>query len=380
MSFSTVENRRFTTLLSITFISALINTALALFKINVGVVGYSQASIADGIHAVSDLLFDGLIIVASRLGTQLPDKEHPYGHGRIETVGTIATSSFLIFVSLGFALNTIQRILHHVHPVVSTFPVVIVSVVSIIANEILFRYTLVKSNKINSDLLRTSAWHNRNDALISLLVLLSVIGTRLGIRHLDSIGSLIISFLILYVGIKIIWKKIQELIDTAVDDQTFRSITDTIEAVSGVLAIHRLRTRLHGSNIFIDVHIQVAPDISVSEGHYISDQVQINLINNISRISDVTVHIDPENDIASMPSVNLPNRENIHRLLKTHWKNFPSFKEIRRTTLHYLDGKVYIEICLPLSAIRSEKKQLKSQYQDIVTRVQNIAKVSLYFE
>ncbi|MFW0078955.1 MAG: cation diffusion facilitator family transporter [Coxiella endosymbiont of Haemaphysalis qinghaiensis] len=379
MIFSKIKSRRLSTLLSVSLVSAVVNSLLALFKISVGIIGYSQALIADGIHSLSDLITDSLVIIAGHLGAQSPDKEHPYGHGRIETIGAIIISMILIFFALGIAFDTIQHIVHHMHHTTPTFSVIVVAIISMVANEGLFYYTLKKGNKINSDLLRTNAWHNRSDALVSLIVLASVIGTRMGITYLDSVGALVIALLILRMGIKMTWKNIQELIDTAVDDEILEKITNSISTVPGVLSIHQLRTRSHGGNIFIDVHIQVAPKISVSEGHYISEQVHVNLMK-ISYISDVTVHIDPENDATSTHSVNLPSREDLHRLLKASCQNLTGFKAIQRIILHYLEGKVYIEIYLPLSAIKDEKKQLKSQYQKIVTQVKSIAKVSLYFE
>ena len=379
MIFSKSKNHRLSTLLSVSLVSAVANTLLALSKISVGIIGHSQALIADGIHSLSDLITDSLVMIAGRLGAQSPDKEHPYGHGRIETIGAIIISLILIFVALGIAFDTIQHIIHRMHHTTPTFSVIIVAVISMITNEGLFYYALKKGNKINSDLLRTNAWHNRSDALVSLIVLASVIGTRIGITYLDSVGALVIALLILRIGIKMTWKNIQELIDTAVDDETLKKITNSISSVPGVLSIHQLRTRSHGGNIFIDVHIQVAPEISVSEGHYISEQVHLNLMK-ISYISDVTVHIDPENDATSMHSVNLPSREDLRRLLKAHCQNLTGFKETRRIILHYLNGKVHIEIYLPLSAIKDKKKQLKSQYQKIVTQVKSIDKVSLYFE
>lgn len=374
------KNHRLSTLLNVSLISAAVNTLLAFFKIGVGIIGYSQALIADGIHSLSDLLTDGLVIIAGHLGAQSPDKEHPYGHRRIETIGAIIISLIPICVALLIAFDTLHHIIHWVHPTTPTSPVVIVTIISMLANESLFRYTLIKGNKINSDLLRTNAWHNRSDALVSLIVLASVIGTWLGITYLDSIGALIISLLILRMGIKMIWKNIQELIDAAVDDETLEKITTIISTIPGVLSIHQLRTRSHGGNIFIDVHIQVAPDISVSEGHYISEEVEANLIKSVPDVADVTVHIDPENDATSTPSVNLPSREDIHRLLKIHCQSLPSFKEIRRTILHYLGGKIHIEIYLPLSAVTDKKEHLELQYQNTVSQLKNVSKVSLYFE
>ena len=371
---------RLSTLSIVSLVSGTVNTLLAIFKIVVGIIGNSQALVADGAHSFSDLLTDGLVVVTGHIGAQSPDKEHPYGHRRIETIGSIIISVVLIIVGFEIAFDTFQHLIHHIHLDTPTFSVIIVAIISIIANEGLFRYTLAKSNKIHSDLLRTNASHNRSDALVSLIVLISVIGARFGFSYFDSIGALIIALLILRMGIKMIWNNVKELIDTAVDDETLKLIVHTISAIPGVVSIHQLRTRYHGGNIFVDVHIQVTPDISVSEGHYISAQVHVALLKDVPRMADVTVHIDPENDVTSMPSVVLPSRKDIYRLLKIHWKNLPGFKDIRRTILHYLNGKLYVEIYLPLTTIEIEKETLELQYQNAIHQEKIIEKVTIYFE
>ena len=377
----TLKNKsRLSTISIVSLVSGTVNALLAIFKIVLGIIGNSQALVADGVHSFSDLLTDGLVVVAGHMGAQSPDKEHPYGHRRIETIGSIIISVLLIIVGFGIAFNIFQRLIHHIHSNTPTFSIIIAAIISIIANEGLFRYTLAKSSKIHSDLLRTSAWHNRSDALTSLIVLISVIGARFVFSYFDSIGALIITLLILRMGSKMIWNNIKELIDTGVDDETLKLIIHTISAIPGVASIHQLRTRYHGGNIFVDVHIQVAPDISVSEGHYISEQVHFALLKDVPHMTDVIVHIDPENDATSMPSVMLPSRKDIYRLLKIHWKNLPGFKDIRRTILHYLNGKLYVEIYFPLTAIKIEKEILELQYQNAIHLEKVIEKVTIYFE
>ena len=381
MTFLESKGRQSTTF-SVSLISALVNTLLTLSKIIVGIFGNSQALIADGVHSFSDLLTDGLIIITGWMGAQSPDKEHPYGHRRIETIGSIIIAIILIFTATSIMFDTFQHLIHHAHLLpIPTFLIVIVAVISIIANEVLFRYTIIKGNQINSNLLRTNAWHNRSDSFVSLIVLVSVIGNYLGINYLDVIGACIISILILLMGFKIIWKNGRELIDTAVDNDTLKKIAQTISSVIGVLSVHQLRTRYHGGNIFVDVHIQVAPNISVSEGHYIGERVRLLLLKKIEYISDVTVHTDPENDTISVLSSTLPDRQTVLRLLKDHWETLPHFQKIHRIILHYLNGKLHIEIYLSLTALRDNKKNLlKCQYQKITTDIDIIETVIIYFD
>ncbi|QTS83848.1 cation diffusion facilitator family transporter [Coxiella endosymbiont of Amblyomma nuttalli] len=371
---------RLHTIVIVSLVSGTINILLAIFKICVGIIGNSQALVADGVHSFADLLTDGLMVIAGHMGAQAPDKEHPYGHRRIETISSIVISSSLIIVSFKIAFDTFQHLMHYIHSDIPTFSVIITAIISIIANESLFHYTLAKSNEIHSNLLRANAWHNRSDALVSLIVLIGIIGARFGVSYSDSIGALIIVLLILRISIKMICNNIKELIDTAVDDETLKLIAHTISTISDVVSIHQLRTRYHSGSIFVDVHIQVASDISVSEGHHISEKVHVVLLKNIPYIADVTVHIDPEDDASSMPSVILPSRKEVYQLVKIHWENLPGFKDIRRTILHYLNGKLYVDIYLPLTIIDKEKETLTLQYQNAIHREKIIEKVTVYFE
>lgn len=329
-------------------INAATNSSLAILKIIFGVIGHSQALIADGIHSFSDLLTDSLVYAATRMGGQHPDKEHPYGHRRIETIGAIIISLVLVAVAVGIVYETLIQIIRHVAVERPTWPTIVVAIISIFANEALFRYTLFEGNKVNSDLIRNNAWHNRSDVLSSVIVFFSVGGAMLGIPHLDALGALIIAILIFRMGLRLVWRSTQELIDASVDEKTLNEITRYIATIPGVLSVHQLRTRTHGNNIFIDAHIQVAPFISVSEGHHISEHVHINLMERFENITDVTVHIDPENDERFMPSRGLPHRSILESKLKEQCETLAFYHHIKRIHLHYLGGKIVFEIILPL--------------------------------
>jgi cation diffusion facilitator family transporter len=359
-----------------TIVNSTTNALLAFFKVILGYIGNSQALLADGIHSFSDLITDAIVLIATKVGTHPPDKEHPYGHQRVETVATIIIALVLIGAAVGIGYDALHHIIMHTKTIKPSFFVIIVAAVSIIANEFLYHYTMYEGNKVNSDLLRSNAWHNRSDTLVSIIVLVSVIGALLGAHYLDAIGALIIGLLIFKMSIKMIWTSLRELIDTGVEEKLHQQITEHILKTPNIIAIHQLRTRSHGNNIFLDVHIQVDPHFSVSEGHYISEQVIISLKKSFEKIIDVTVHIDPEDDQKFILSKDLPKREDVLSLLKDHCQSLPRYAEIQKVVLHYLNGKLIIELYLPISTY---SKDLEERYQKAISDVAYIHHIYLYF-
>lgn len=373
------ETNRLKTTRRVSFVSASVNLLLAILKILVGIFGNSHALVADGIHSFSDLISDALVYFAAKVGERSPDTEHPYGHHRIETIAAIVIAALLLAAGVGIIYESAQQILSKTNIIVYGAPVISIAVISIIANEWLFRYTLKAGKRIRSQLLITNAWHNRSDALVSIIVLLSVIGSYFGLPYLDSIGATIIAILILKTALGMMRKSFNELIDAAVDPDTLDKIQHHIHSVKGVKDIHMLRTRMHAGKIFIDVHILVDPKISVSEGHYISDQVHKTLMQQIEDVSDITVHIDPEDDEKIMPSVNSPNRENLEFRLREHWKKLTIYQDIQRILIHYLDGKIQIEVFIPKqSVIQIDSEKLLAQLRDSAKGINDIEHIQLH--
>lgn len=363
----------------VSLVSALTNLLLAVIKIIIGWIGHSHALIADGVHSFSDLLSDALVYFAAKMGDRKPDKEHPYGHHRIETMAVVIIAIFLLAIGAGIAYESVSAIVLKQHHVTMALPVVITAIISIGLNEWLFRYTLKAGKLVKSDLLISNAWHNRSDALVSIIVLLSIIGALLGFPYLDAIGAGIIALLILKMAFKMLSRSLSELIDAAVDAETSKAIRETIIQVNGVTDIHMLRTRLHAGMIFIDVHILVDPKISVSEGHYISDQVQKVLFQQIENIKDVTVHIDPEDDEARMPSLDSPSRAHIETTLRKAWSSLPSYDMIDRILIHYLDGKLEIEVFFLAGALQHESlDHIKPAYLTAAQQLPDIEKIEFH--
>lgn len=373
--------QRARTILTVSLISATVNSVLALLKIMIGKIGHSQALIADGAHSFSDLISDALVYLAARASGQEPDPEHPYGHQRIETIATVVVAIILIAVSMGILYDAVLRFVHPELHVLPSMWVVIAAIVSIFANEALFWYSKKSGEKIKSTLLVSNAWHNRSDAFVSIIVLLSVIGTKSGLPWLDGVGAVVIALLILKMGGKMIWQSTKELIDTGVDETMLDQIKQTITSACGVVSLHQLRTRLHGEHIFVDCHIIVDPTISVSEGHHIGDLVHQALMTNVPAVKDVTVHIDPEDDEKNRPSIHLPNREEVKKLINNNCKDLPFYNQLIKINLHYLAGELTVELYFPVSILNEiNANAIIEQYQTKLSSSKNITHIKLLFK
>lgn len=333
----------------VTIIGSVVDLLLGVSKIIVGYIGGSQALIADGVHSLSDLATDGVVLLAMKHGSREADEEHPYGHGRIETLATIALGVALIGVAAGIAWDAALRLLHPellMHP---GWLALIVATISIVAKEAIYHYTMHVANKWKSKLLRANAWHSRSDAISSVVVAVGVLGSMGGLEYLDAVAAIGVALMVAKIGIELSWHSAQELIDTAMEPEQVEQIRQSIESVDGVQALHMLRTRRMGENGLVDVHILVSPRISVSEGHRISDTVRAQIMRDVDAVTDVMVHIDPEDDEKAAPSTGLPLRHEVLARLQKHWAGIEAAQHIEETVLHYLDGKIHVEVLLPLA-------------------------------
>lgn len=365
----------------ITLIGAVSNLILSAIKIAFGLLGQSHALVADGVHSLSDLLSDALVLFASRFGSQGADSDHPYGHARIETAATVAVAMLLIFAGIGIIYDAG---IHLFYPKTLQKPdlfVLWVAIFSLLINEILYHYTLRVAKRIKSELMRAHAWHRRSDAASSLVVLIGVGLALLGFASLDVIAAIIVGMMIIKMGWDLAWSSVRELVDTGLDEQTLEQIRDIITHVPGVKTIHQLRTRTMGQSILVDVHILVEPYLSVSEGHFIGQQVHLILMQKVPAVTDVTVHIDPEDDEFAPTSHELPSREMLLQQLQQQWHNLPGANHIDMITTHYLAGKIHLDIGLPLTLVTNPTtaEQLTLQYQQAIANIREIATVRVWF-
>ena len=329
----------------VTLIGAVINALLGFIKLIGGIFFHSHALVADGFHSFSDLITDVMVLFASKYGSQDADDKHPYGHQRIETAATLLLALVLILVGIGIAWDSLSEVIHknHTMPGWLSLPI---ALLSILANEGLFHYTQRIGKLIRSDLIIANAWHHRSDAASSIVVLVGLLGSLAGFIYLDAVAAIVVGCLIINMGWTYGWNSVKELVDTGVQPEVIKTIESIIVHVDGVHKIHQLRTRMMGRDIFVDVHVLVSPFISVSEGHFIAQHVHHALMNTLELVKDVTVHVDPEDDEISCPSIDLPSRSRIEHDLLWPWSR--DYPDIQSWTLHYLDGTLIIDLfCLP---------------------------------
>ena len=365
----------------VALVGMLTNALLVVGQVAVGIVGHSQALVADGMHTLADLSSDLLVLYALKHSAKEADEEHPYGHARFETAVTLVLGVLLLLVGIGIAARAGLRLAGDMPFETPAVLTLWVSGFTIIAKEGLYRYTLRAAHRFGSDMLKASAWHHRSDAISSIVVFLGIAGSIAGVEWLDAAAALGVALFIARIGIQLGWPAISELVDTGLDKEQLQHIRRTILGVDGVRALHLLRTRRAGGRALVDVHIIVDEDISVSEGHYISEMVRTRLVNEVDVVADALVHIDPEDDTRPMPTRDLPSRTAVHAQLKTCFKDIDAAQHIERITLHYVGGRLRVELLMPLSVLAqpADGAALAMRFQDAVAEVPLISGLDLRF-
>jgi len=233
------------------------------------------------------------------------------------------------------------------------------------------------AKRIDSDMLRSNAWHHRSDAISSLVVLIGLGGAIVfGVPWLDAIAAMIVSLMILRMGIKLAMRSVNELVDSGVDPEQQQAMTQFINQFEGIESLHMLRTRKMGGRVFADVHIQVNPHISVSEGHAIAEISIMRLKQQFKDLEDITIHIDPEDDELSSESIRLPNRQQLDQQIDELLESSPLSRDQIDLTLHYLSGKLSIIIHAVAGADKQALKELSASLQDLSF----VSDVKLYSE
>ena len=360
------NSQRYLEIRRVTVIGAVIDLALGIAKIIFGFFGHSHGLVADGVHSLSDLATDVLVVWAARHGTQEADEEHPYGHERIQTIATVLLGLALMVVGLGIAYNAVNRLVSPETLMAPSLVTLAVALLSIIAKEWIYQFTMRVAHRIQSKLLKANAWHSRSDALSSVVVFIGIGGTMIGIDYLDVLAAVAVAAMIIHVGWRLGKDSVHELIDTGLDKKHLDNMRNTMLSVEDVKDIHQLRTRRMGHQVFADVHVIVASDISVSEGHRISEEVERVLTEQLDEPTDVTVHIDTEEDQETPPNY-LYLRSELMPTLRKHWSEICDIP-IQRSTLHYLRGSIRIELFLLMAdiqdteIIRQYAEQLRQKY------------------
>lgn len=277
-----------------TWVGSIANVILAVLKITVGKITGSQALVADGVHSFSDLITDTAILIGSRYWTAPADKEHPYGHGRFETLTNIFIGVLLALVGIGLGWDAVSALGHEE----STPPSMLAfwaAMASIIVKEVLYRWTIVQAKLIKSRSLHANAWHHRSDALSSLPVAVAVIANIFipDLNYLDQVAALIVTAMILKAAFEILWPAINELTDAEADSELNDKILHYAEQDPDIREVHAIRNRRTGSSILLDFHMLVDPILNVETAHTISENFKSHLLKELDEVVDVIIHIEP---------------------------------------------------------------------------------------
>jgi cation diffusion facilitator family transporter len=363
----------------VTLVGAVVNLVLSVLKILFGIIGHSQALIADGIHSLSDLLSDGLVYVAAHHSQYEPDEQHPYGHGRFETAATLGLALLLFLVAAGLIWDATDRLFSPETLMQPSAIALYVAGFSVLVKEWLYHYTQRTAKRIGSDMMRANAWHHRSDAVSSIVVLVGVAGTMAGLPYLDAVAAVVVGVMIGHIGWELGWGSVQELVDTGLEADRIEEIRETIMAVGGVRDIHMLRTRSLGGHASADVHVLVDPHLSVSEGHMISLMVEQSLKRRIDEIEDVTVHVDPEDDETAPPCIGLPLRAQLLPRLEAAWADIPAAKKADSRMLHYLNGKVDVDLYFNDSTLELDcEESLLGAMRQAVGDIPEVGRIRLF--
>ncbi len=348
----------------VTLVGALTNIALAIIKFIVGVAGNSTALIADAVHSLSDLATDVVVYFSLKISSRKPDEDHPYGHGRAETIGATFIGAAIVFVGVGIAWEVMTRLLGGALPVPA--PIAIgAAALSIAMKEALYRYTARVGRQLRSEAIMANAWHHRTDAVSSIAALVGIAGAVSGYPLMDPLAAVVVGLMIARVGGKIGWDAIQNLMDTGVSPEELEKMEGIIKASPGVVHFHELKTRRLGKDTLVDLHIQVPPRISISEAHNIAETVRHNLRHTIDQVTDALVHIDAEDDgKGRLYSVDRPQLEEI---IKTAFDKISEIKLTGDIILHYFIHQVCVDITveiddkLTVGEAKENVKQLKEE-------------------
>jgi cation diffusion facilitator family transporter len=275
-----------------TWVSVGVNLVLTFIQIVVGVLSKSQGLVADGIHSLSDLVADFIVLVASHHGKKDADEEHPYGHQRFETVASLALGILLLVVGVGMLWSAFLKLespdtVQRVH-VVALW----VAGVALVAKETLFRYMLAVAKRVKSSMLVANAWHARSDAASSLVVSIGIIGNLAGYPILDPIAALIVGFMVAKMGWGFGWDALHDLMDRSVNEIEVEAIRRTLIETPGVKAVHDVRTRKMGDMIIVDAHIEVDAMLTVEAGHDIAVAARQRVLQR-HRVLNLMAHVDP---------------------------------------------------------------------------------------
>ena len=279
--------------LSVTWLGLIANLLMAIAKGFVGIISHSSALIADAGHSFSDLLSDMVTLWAVRMAGIPKDENHPYGHGKFETVGTFVVALMLVFTGIGVAWHVLNKMNS---PGVPGTPAIWMAAIALAVKEALFHLTRMVSRRSGSRILLANAWHHRSDAISSVAALVGIAGANWGIPMMDPIAGVLVAGLIVKTGIDIGYESLRELTDEIPEEEVISELKKILADVEGVDHYHEMRARRMGPHLLVDLHIEVDSMMSISAAHQVAERVRLRILDKIPAVNEVLVHVDADDD------------------------------------------------------------------------------------
>ncbi len=332
----------------VTILGAIINLALTALKIVGGVVLASPALVADGVHSLSDLASDIMVLWGLRHANRPPDDNHPYGHGRFETLATLALAAILALTGLGILWEGAGRMTEGAAHAAGPVALAIVGL-SIVVKEGLYHQTLRVARQTGSALLRANAWHHRTDALSSVVALVGIGAAQAGFFWGDPLAAMIIALMLLRVAWDFGKSAADELVDTQAPDFLREALETSLATSSGVEGFRHLRMRQHGARVVADVSVMVNPHISVTEGHRIAEAARERALAQVDALEDLIIHVEPAGHFEGFGAEHAPLRAQVEGQILTLALAHPMICRIERVHLDYFEDGLHLELLAELT-------------------------------
>ena len=280
----------------VSYISILGNVLLSVFKLMAGIFAHSGAMISDAVHSASDVFSTFVVMIGIKISARASDKEHPYGHERMECVAAIVLATILCITGLGIGKNAIAKLQdgNDAGMVIPGILALVAAIVSIVVKEAMFWYTRGAARKIDSGALMADAWHHRSDALSSVGALVGILFARNGYPVMDVVASLIICVFIVKASYDIFKDAVDKMVDKACDEETERELRKFVEAQPGVLGVDLLQTRVFGNKIYVDLEIGADENSTLKESHQVAEQVHDKLEIQFPKVKHIMIHVNPK--------------------------------------------------------------------------------------
>lgn len=280
----------------VSFVTIVGNVVLAVFKFLAGIIASSSAMVSDAVHSFSDVFSTIIVIIGVKISSRESDASHRYGHERMECMASMGLATVLFATSLGIGYSGLNKIISSDYSSLATpgLLALIAAIVSIVAKELMYHYTMHTAKKINSSSLKADAWHHRSDALSSVASLIGIGGAMMGVKILDPIVSIIICLVIVKAAFDILKESIDKLVDKSCDEETIKKMEETVLSIDGVLDLDDIKTRLFSNKIYVDIEICADGDLTLWDAHEIAENVHDKIEEDFKDVKHCMVHVNPK--------------------------------------------------------------------------------------